>query len=411
MAMSRDISTGMLSLEEALSRITGHLTPLPSETVTLPRAIGRYTASTVTAQVDLPSFDNSAMDGYAVRASDVTSASLDSPVMLKKVGRIAAGQANCPALLSGQCIRLFTGSPLPAGADAVVMQEDTETLETLPDVVRVKDSVKPWENVRFRGEDIRSGATLLRQGDLVSAGVAGLLSATGIGTVDVHRRPKVSLIASGSELRDPGQTLPPGCIYESNRTALAGALSRLGIEAQQRALMPDTLEGTLSELKSAMETSDIVITTGGVSVGELDFLKPAFEGIGGKQEFWKIAIKPGKPFVFGRWNNTLWFGLPGNPVSAFVTFQLLVRPALLKQMGARSTSHPISWGHLVESLANRGDRRHFIRVQVDDQGRVRSSGTQASHFLGSLANANGMVDVGPGKTIEAGELVPVLRFD
>ena len=411
MAMSRDISTGMLSLEEALSRITGHLTPLPSETVTLPRAIGRYTASTVTAQVDLPSFDNSAMDGYAVRASDVTSASLASPVMLKKVGRIAAGQANCPALLSGQCIRLFTGSPLPAGADAVVMQEDTEILETLPDVVSVKDSVKPWENVRFRGEDIRNGATLLRQGDLVSAGVAGLLSATGIGTVDVHRRPKVSLIASGSELRDPGQTLPPGCIYESNRAALAGALSRLGIEAQQRPLMPDTLEATLSELKSAMETSDIVITTGGVSVGELDFLKPAFEGIGGKQEFWKIAIKPGKPFVFGRWNNTLWFGLPGNPVSAFVTFQLLVRPALLKQMGARSTSHPISWGHLVESLANRGDRRHFIRVQVDDQGRVRSSGTQASHFLGSLANANGMVDVGPGKTIEAGELVPVLRFD
>lgn len=401
----------MLSLEDALARILNDITPLPAETLPLKQAIGRHLASDALAGIDLPSFDNSAMDGYAVRSSDLAGASVETPVGLGLVGRIAAGQDAGSGLKTGECIRLFTGSPLPPGADAVVMQEDTEADGGTPGIILVKDAVKPWENIRFRGEDMKRGVAAVRQGAVLTPTAVGLLAACGTGSVDVHRLPRVALIASGNELREPGQALEPGSIFESNRIALSAALSRLGIPSAPRPLMPDTLEATVAGLQAALETADVVITTGGVSVGELDFLKPAFEKIGGVQEFWRVSIKPGKPFVFGRWKDRLWFGLPGNPVSAFITFHLLVRPALLKLLGAASTDPAVSWGTLSEPLSNRGDRRHFVRVRIDAAGNITSSGVQASHFQGSLAAANGVVEVAAETTLLSGQRVPVILFD
>ena len=290
-------------------------------------------------------------------------------------------------------MRLFTGSPLPPGANAVVMQEDTRVDANAPGEVLILAPVQPGENVRLRGEDIKHGSALAEAGEVLSAGRIGLLAATGLARVPVGRQPVVGLLATGSELTEPGRPLEPGRIYESNRTPLAMLLGRAGGVPKTFPLVADVLAGTSLALADAFNQCDAVVTTGGVSVGEMDFLKRAFEQIGGSLEFWKVAIKPGRPFVFGRLHRKLLFGLPGNPVSALVTFLLLVRPALLRWQGAADVSLPAHPGVLAEPLPNRGERRHFVRVKVDSAGNIRSTGIQASHVLSSLAAANGLVDV------------------
>jgi len=298
---------------------------------------------------------------------------------------------------------------LPAGADAVVMQEDTVNAQ--PGEILIKESVKPWENVRFRGEDVKRGILLAENGELLGAGKLSLLAATGISQVQVGRQPRVALLATGSELREAGSSLMPGQIYESNRTGLAVLLDDIGVSPSICPLVADTREGVRAALEHAFEDSDAVISSGGVSVGEMDFIKIALEDLGGQVEFWRVAIKPGRPFVFGSCRNKMFFGLPGNPVSAFLTFLLLVRPALLRWQGAMDISLPTYPGVLGERLANPGQRRHFIRVKMDQNGRVFSAGHQASHMLSSLGAANGVVDVPPEAALEAGTRVPVLRWE
>ena len=384
---------------------------LGAETVATNGAAFRVAAADVAAVVDLPPFDNSAMDGYAVRAADVTLASATVPVTLRLAGRVAAGDAPAVTVGSGACVRVFTGSPLPAGADAVVMQEDTQVDGVSPDFVRVLDAAKPWENVRFRGEDVKRGAVILRAGEKLTAGRLGLLAAAGVARVPVSRRPIIGVLATGSELVDAGQSLAPGAIYESNRTMLAPLLERSGAVVRSYPLVQDTLAATTAALDRALNECDGVLTSGGVSVGELDYVKVAFEALGGRLDFWKVAIKPGKPFVFGRRGEKLLFGLPGNPVSALVTFLLLVRPALWRWQGVTNVLPITSRCVLGEPLVNRGDRRHFIRVRVDGGGVVHSAGTQASHRLGSLAEANAVVDVPPETTLAAGTPVNAVLFD
>jgi molybdopterin molybdotransferase len=402
---------GMLELEEARQRLLDALQPLPGETVPLSQATGRVAAETVASPIDLPPFDNSAMDGYAVRSADVESASAQAPVPLQLAAHVPAGTVLTGTVESGACVRVFTGSPLPNGADAVVMQEDTRIETGQPGAVLILDRAKPWENVRFRGEDVKAGAVLARAGEAITPGRVGLMAAVGISSVNAHRRPVVGLLATGSELVEAGQPLPPGKIYESNRAALEPLLVRSGAVARVFPLVPDTLEATCRALKQALDECDAVVTSGGVSVGELDFVKAAFEKLGGKMDFWKVAIRPGKPFVFGRWNDKLLFGLPGNPVSAMVTFLLLVRPALRRWQGATDVLPPITHGILAEALTNRGDRRHFMRVRMDESGAVRSTGAQASHLLSSLAAANGLVEVPPNATLAAGSPVCVIRIE
>ncbi len=399
----------MLPYEDALSRILAALPPPSSETVPLSQALGRVLAHAVDSPLDLPPFDNSSVDGYAVRAADVAAAAAGAPVRLRVGGRVAAGESFQGEVRSGTAVRLFTGSPLPEGADAVVMQEDTRSPESGEVVVLA--GVQPGENVRNRGEDIRTGAPLLKAGDILTASRLSLLAAVGLAGVSVGRRPALGVLATGSELREAGSALARGQIYESNRLGLAALAQRAGAVPAVFPLVPDDFEATREALVTAFKECDLVLTSGGVSVGEMDFVRRAFTEAGGELQFWKVAIKPGRPFVFGRWANKFLFGLPGNPVSAMVTFQLLVRPAVRRWQGATDLAPPAQAGVLAEPLANSGDRRHFLRVRLDPDGNVYSAGLQASHALSSLAAANGLVDLAPGQVLPRGAAVRVLLWD
>jgi len=400
----------MLELEEALARILATVPAPVSETVLLNAAHKRIATCRVTSPIDLPIFDNSAMDGYAIRAAEVASAKADAPVRLRLGGRVAAGESFAGEMAAAACIRVFTGSPLPRGADAVVMQEDTRVEPGTPQDILILEPTKPWENVRLRGEDIKQGTVLANEGDLLTAGRISLLAASGIAQIKAGRQPVIGLLATGSELREPGQTLGAGNIYESNRIGLSALIRQAGAIPIIFSIVPDTAQDVRGALELAFNQCDAVVTSGGVSVGEMDFVKGAFEAVGGELQFWRVAVKPGRPFVFGRHGEKFLFGLPGNPVSALVTFLLLVRPALLRWQGAADVSLPAYSGVLAEPLANPGPRRHFIRVKVDSDGKIFSAGAQASHVLSSLADANGLVDVPPGTTMMAETAVQVLRW-
>lgn len=396
----------MLDLETAVARVLAALPAPQVDRISLTESAGRILAEPVISPLDLPAFDNSAMDGYAVRAADIRTAKADAPVRLRLKGRIAAGEAFNSELSPGECLRLFTGAPIPSGADAVVMQEDTRVED---DVVHICDAAPRGENIRFQGEDVRRGGTLAETGTEISPGLIGLLGAVGLGEVSVGRRPTVGLLATGSELREAGQPLAAGQIYESNRALLAPLITRAGGVPKAYPLVRDSLETTRTALEQAIRDCDIVISSGGVSVGEMDFVKAAFESLGGKLQFWRVAIRPGKPFVFGTLGGKYLFGLPGNPVSALVTFLLLTRPALRRWQGAREVSLPRQPGLLAEPLTNFGKRRHFLRVRVAADGKVYSAGRQASHALASLAVADGLVDLTAGANLAAGANLEVLR--
>jgi molybdopterin molybdotransferase len=396
----------MLAFEAALGRLLAELPTLPAESLGLERAADRVLATAPVAAVDLPPFDNSAMDGYAVRAADTA----NCPTRLRVIGEVRAGGWFEGSIQPGQCVRIFTGSPLPADADAVVMQEDTRLLPGEPGFIEVTEGVKPWEFVRFRGEDVRAGAVLVEAGTRLHAPQLGLLAAAGAAAVSVARAPRVALLPNGSELVPPGHALRPGQIYESNAVMLRALLQRVTPLVTALPPPPDELTAVTAALESAFATADVVVTVGGASVGEHDLVKGAFTGLGGQLEFWRLVLKPGKPFFFGRLGDKFLFGLPGNPVSAFVTAVLLVLPALRKLQGKRDPGPATTPGVLAEPLSNPDRRRHFVRVRTDATGHVRSTGTQASHLLSSLATADGLVDVPPGATLTAGLTVPVIRW-
>ena len=399
----------MTGLEEARAQILQMVGSVGRETVALKHAAGRIAADSITANNDLPLFDNSAMDGYAVRSIEVSRATMVKPVKLKVIGKIAAGEISDKRIEDGSAIRVFTGSPMPKGADAVVMQEDT--IEGGPEEIQVLEPVKPYENVRLKGGDVRKGDVVAREGAHITPAFVGLIGALGISEVSVFRRLKVGLLATGTELQEPGRPPDDGKVFESNRAMLAAFIERIGAETNIYPIVRDDMGDTKSALERAFTENQVVVTSGGVSVGEFDYVKQAFEAIGGKQNLWKVNIKPGKPFVFGRKADKFLFGLPGNPVSALVTFVLLVRPALLRMQGAINVDLPGHGAVLMEQVTNRGDRRHFMRVCVDSSGKARLAGTQASHMLSSMAAANGLLDVPPGKTLEAGATVQVWRLD
>ncbi|HXU75525.1 MAG TPA: gephyrin-like molybdotransferase Glp [Methylomirabilota bacterium] len=401
----------MIELEEALARILPALPAAAVERVPLGAAHRRFLAETQRSSIDLPRFDNSAMDGYAVRSADLARASADSPVKLRLAGRAVAGSPFAGSVAPGHCVRLFTGSVLPAGADSVVMQEDTRVAPETPEEILVLEPTRPWEHVRLTGEDVKRGDLLIEQGHPLTAARAGLLAATGVAEVPVGKRPVVGLLSTGTELREAGETLGPGQIFESNRAALIPLIEQAGGLVQTHPLVMDSLAATRAAIEQALAHCDLLVTSGGVSVGETDFVRDAFVAAGGRLEFWKVAIKPGRPFVWGRRANQFLFGLPGNPVSAFVTFLMLVRPALLRWQGATETNLARYPGVLAEPLSNPGNRRHFLRVRVEPDGRVFSAGVQASHALSSLGSANGLLDLPPDATLAAGSPVKVSRWD
>jgi len=401
----------MLSLEEAVERSLAAAPLQGCEAIPVAGAAGRFAAASANAYVSLPGFDNSAMDGYAVRSADLNGATTESPVELSCIGMIPAGAHPADMVDEGTCMRIFTGSPIPQNADAVIMQEDCSSVPDDDSTVRCNDSVKPWENIRLKGEDVREGDPVITAGTHITAGTIGLLAATGHDSVEVGLRPKVGLVATGSELVEPPSDLKPGEIYESNRAMLSSLIAKTNGLPTPYPVVPDSLEDTVAALKRAFAENDAVVTSGGVSVGDHDHVKPAIERLGGSLDFWKVAVKPGKPFVLGQVGGKPLFGLPGNPVSALVTYLLMVRPALLKMQGAAEWRLAKRPGCLADELANKGDRRHFVRVTIDDRGLVRSAGGQRSHLLGSLARANGLVDLPSGSRLAKGDPVDVLLID
>jgi molybdopterin molybdotransferase len=401
----------MCSLEEALERILAAIAPLPVELIPLSAGSGRFASQPILSPVNLPAADNSSVDGYAVLAADLASASAASPVTLQMAGYAPAGKSFLGAVEPGACVRVFTGSLLPRGADAVVMQEDVKPQPGQPRNFLFFEKVKPWENLQFLGEDVRKNDILMKGGEKITAVRLGLLAAAGLDVVPCRRQPAVGLVATGSELREADRPLEPGAIYESSRLSLSILAEQAGAVTTILPLVSDDLAATRLALEQAFALCDAVVTTGGISVGEMDWVRTAFTEIGGRLEFWNVAMKPGKPVAFGHRNGKLFFGLPGNPVSALVTFFLLARPALLQMQGARDLLPPRQTAPLAKALENRGERRHFMRVTLDAEGQAHSAGKQASHILSATARSHGLVDVPPNTTLPAGAVVKVLRWD
>jgi molybdopterin molybdotransferase len=367
-----------------------------TETVAVTDALGRVLAAPQTSAITVPPMDNSAMDGYAVRVADVTVAGVRLPVSQ----RILAGAVGQP-LQPGTAARIFTGAPVPPGADAVLMQEYCEAIGE--DVV-INAMPHPGENIRRAGEDIQAGARILAAGTRIGAAEMGLAASVGLAELPVFRKLKVACFFTGDELVTPGTPLQPGQIYNSNRYTLSGLVNGLGCELIDLGIVPDTLEATETTLARASQQADVVITSGGVSVGEADYVKAAVEKLG-RVEMWKVAMKPGKPLVYGRVNDADFIGLPGNPVSAFVTFCLFVRPFLLKRMGANDVLYRAFAVQADFAWSKAGARREFLRARLQPDGKLALFPNQSSGVLTSCSWSDGLVDLGVGQTVQPGDWV------
>ena len=392
----------MLSFDEAYEKLLGFVRPVREvEEVDTLFAAGRVLAVDQHSAIDQPPMDNSGMDGYALRAADVPVAGTRLPVSQ----RIPAGSVG-HELTPGTAARIFTGAPLPPGADTVVMQE---LCEPAGDEVAVNTVPRLGEAVRRMGEDIARGALVLPAGLRLTPQAVALAAAVGLARLPVHRRVKVAVFSTGSELVMPGEPLPPGGIYNSNRYLLRGLLAGLGCEVEDFGIVPDRLDATREVLRRAAEGHDLILTSGGVSVGEEDHVKPAVEAEG-SLDLWKIAMKPGKPLAYGRVHGAAFIGLPGNPVSSFVTFVLMVRPFLLATQGASEVA-PASMKLRADFDWPRPDRRReFLRARMNAQGGVELFANQGSAALESTVWANGLVDIPADTVIARGETVRFLPY-
>lgn len=388
-------------LEELLKRARGQT---QTESVPTELSLGRVLAQSQVSMISVPPLDNSAMDGYAVRAADCLSGK-----WLAVTQRIAAGQVG-EALALNSVARIFTGAPIPSGSDAVVMQEDCVQDG---DKVQINRLPEVAANIRRAGEDIRPGDIILPAGTRLGAAEMGLAASVGLAELPVYRRLKVASFATGDELVQPGAVLGAGQIYNSNRYTLAGLVQGLGCEWLDLGSIPDTLTATLDALHRAAAIADVVITSGGVSVGEEDHVKAAVEQLG-KIEMWKVAMKPGKPLVYGRVNETDFIGLPGNPVSTFVTFALFARPFLLKRMGVVSVLPKTYRVEAAFDWTKSGQRREFLRARLttSEVGSLQAElfPNQSSGVLTSAVWADGLVDIDIGQTVTRGEQVRFIPF-
>lgn len=400
----------VLPLDEADRLVREAAVPLEFEHVDLRAARGRVLAERVLAGEALPPFDASSMDGFALRAKDVAASRSDSPTTLRLLGEIPAGEAGAQGVEPGTCIRLYTGSPIPPGADAVVPFERTSWDR---ERVLVEKSAAPGDNIRRRGEDVKIGDVALEPGISIGAAESGLLAALGIPSVLVARRPRVAILVTGNELLSAHEPMRPGAIRNANGETLVGQVLEAGGEPIELGVAHDDRDEIVRALERA-RGSDVIVTSGGVSVGDHDEVKGAFERLGVERVFWRVAASPGKPVVFGRWEKTLVFGLPGNPVSSMVTFELFVRPTLRRLQSDRSPDRPRRLARLAADLRGAGDRRHFARVRVAPDGEsliATEVGTRGSGNLHSMVLANALAIVPEGKgTLSRGSVVEVILF-
>ena len=399
----------MLSLDDALQRLLERIRPLADhERLDTFEACGRVLAVSVVSMLDVPPADNTSMDGYALRCADVTAAGTVLPVSQ----RIAAGQVAQP-LIAGTAARIFTGAQIPAGADAVVMQEQCRTLDDGSVAIETVPARGQW--IRRCGEDVGKGAEVLSAGQRMTPQALGLAASVGAATLLVVRRPKVALFSTGDELVMPGEPLRTGTIYNSNRYTLRALIEQFGCECSDFGIVPDRLDATRAALRRAATGHDLIVTSGGVSVGEEDHLKPAVEAEG-RLDLWQIAIKPGKPLAFGEIGGvgeqrSTWFiGLPGNPVSSFITFLLAVRPLLLKMQGVTAWQAKAVEMRADFDWTNPDKRREFMRVRRNAEGGLDLFANQSSGVLTSAVWGDGVVDNPPGQSIRRGEMVRYVSF-
>lgn len=398
-------------LDDALVELLGFAAVLDGvEMVSTFEADGRVLAQDVASALHVPPQDNSAMDGYAVRCADVLQAQPHHGV-LPVSQRIAAGLSGAP-LAPMSVARIFTGAPIPAGADAVVMQEDCEVLAAGGEV-RIRATPTPGQCIRRAGEDVTAGAVVLSQGERLTPAALGLAASIGMNLLPVARRPRVALFSTGDELVMPGDVAPgqmkPGAIYNSNRFFLRALLLRLGCEVSDLGIVPDQLDATLEALRAAAQRHDLILTSGAVSVGEEDHVRPAVQALG-TLDLWQLAIKPGKPFAYGRVQQTHFIGLPGNPVASFITFLVLVRPFLLKLQGGRQLAAKTVALPAHFTWPRTDKRREFLRVRRNAAGGLDLFANQGSGVLTSVVWADGLVDNPPGQTIAYGDLVRFIPF-
>ena len=402
--MSDPTAPRMLSVAEAQAFMLGAARPVAEvELVDTMRANGRVLATAQTSTLNVPERDNTQMDGYAVRASDCASGAASLPVSQ----RIAAGHVGQP-LQPGTAARIFTGALLPDGADCVVMQEQCTLLDG---VVTVNHVPHAGEWVRRQGEDIRAGGVILGAGRRLRSQEMGLAASVGLAQVPVLRKLRVVVFFTGDELAMPGQPLAPGAVYNSNRFTLRGLLENLGCEITDLGIVPDSLEATKTVLRQAAQGNDLIITSGGVSVGEEDHIKPAVEAEG-RLNMWQIAVKPGKPLAFGEVQEAFFIGLPGNPVSSFVTFLLFVRPFILRLQGVTGKLAPRSYQLPAAFERLKADKRNeFLRAKVNDDGELEVFANQSSGVLTSTVWGDGLIDCLPGLSIARGDMLRFIPFN
>ncbi|WP_034945636.1 molybdopterin molybdotransferase MoeA [Erwinia oleae] len=402
-------TTGLISLDDALATMLAQITPLTDdETLSIIDAAGRITAEEVISPIDVPSFANSAMDGYAVRLADIQN---EKPLYV--AGKAFAGAPFSGEWPAGSCIRIMTGAPVPPGADAVVMQEQTEQDG---EAIRITAPVAAGQNIRLPGEDIRRGARVLRAGTRLGAAELPLLASLGVAEVNVIRRLRIAIFSTGDELQPVGQPLGAGQIYDTNRFAVSLMLHKLGCEVIDLGIIRDDPDALRAAFQQADSQADVTLSSGGVSVGEADYTKQMLESLG-EVTFWKLAIKPGKPFAFGRLKNSWFCGLPGNPVSAALTFYQLVQPLLAKLTGQQSAVLPPRQrvkltGSLKKTPGRLDFQRGILSRNAEGEMEVRSTGPQGSHVFSSFSQANCFIVLERERgNVNAGEWVEVEPFN
>ncbi|HQY39185.1 MAG TPA: molybdopterin molybdotransferase MoeA [Giesbergeria sp.] len=397
----------LIPLDDALARLLAQALPLQGvDTVRTFDADGRVLAHDLVSAVQVPPLDNSAMDGYALRCADVPQPGTVLPVSQ----RIPAGRVGTP-LQPGTAARIFTGAPVPEGADAVVMQEECSAEGD--GHVRVQATPRAGQNIRLAGENIARGSVALEAGARLTPAALGLAASIGAAQLAVARRPRVALFSTGDELVMPGdvapQDMPPGAIYNSNRFFLRALLQRMGCEVTDMGIVPDRLDATQDALRTASQDHDVILTSGGVSVGEEDHIKPAVQALG-QLDLWQIAIKPGKPFAYGRVGQAHFLGLPGNPVASFITFAILVRPFLLRLQGVGDVAPRCIAARADFDWPKADKRREFLRVRYNAAGALDLFTNQGSGVLTSTVWGDGVVDNPPGQTIARGDTVRFHSF-
>jgi molybdopterin molybdotransferase len=401
----------MVSVEEALEKILSRIRPLGVEKVSILDALGRIIAEDIDTPRDIPPFDNSGMDGYAVKFKDVKNASKSNPVHLTVIDHLPAGLKSLKTIKKGQAIRIMTGAPIPRGADAVIPIEETKKKGKMVYILRAST---PGVNIRKAGEDVKKGERVISAGDLIRPAEVGMLASVRRSFVSVYQRPFVAILCTGEELVDVDGDLREIKIVSSNSYTLAAQVKDCGAIPIQLGIARDRKEEIEEKLRQGIR-ADVLISSAGVSTGDFDFVRDALDDLGMETVFWKVAMKPGKPLVFGMIQGKPVFGLPGNPVSSMVSFEQFVRPALLKMMGHRKLFRPIIKAILKEDIHKDPGRRHFIRAlvsYVNHQYVVSTTGSQGSGILRSMIKANGLVIIPENQEwMKAGEKVKVQLLD